>query len=90
MYGVPLHRTSMTFEYFSMPLSSGSIRRMFCADCRFLWTFSMSRIAFQTSLRSVEANWYASSLDIDRLSLSNASAITFVGFAMNLALCSVQ
>lgn len=74
----------MTLAYFSIPLRSGSIRRRFCADCRFLCAASISRTAFQTSLNSVEAKSCASSSEMDRRNLSKAQEIVSLASAIML------
>jgi len=82
-YGVPLHRISTTFEYFSRPLSKGSIRWRLCAELRFRWTVWIFWTASQTSRGPlVDAKVCLCSWDSDSWNFLKASAIIVVGSAM--------
>ena len=81
--GVPLHRVSTAIANFPMPSKKGRSRRRFCAHCRPLWSRSISPIAWKTSSSLVDANFCASSSEMDRLSFSKASAMVLLGLAIS-------
>lgn len=81
--GVPLHRTSTAFAYFSMPFSKGSILRMLRSEPLCLCHFSMLIAACRTSRNSVEWKLRASSGVTDFSNLLNALSMrTFGGKAV--------
>lgn len=71
-YGVPLHRTSIVFEYFSRLFNIGSIRLMLRTDCLFRCISSISIAAFHTSWSVVDWNVLASVWLTDPLNFSKA------------------